>query len=554
MKERKDGSIEREQEGGVVRRGLFAPVAVVAFAVMAGGWLLQEGVDRAENIYVRVRVLQEVVGHVETSFVDEVDRGGLFESAIDGLIRDLGDPHSSFLPADEYENLRIRTEGEYGGVGLEVVDRNDRVTVVSPIPSTPGQRAGIRAGDQFFEIEGIPADTMITDQAVELLRGRPGTEVTVKMLRPGVDEPIEFTIERATIRLRAVPFALMLEPGIGYVPLQTVRETSSREIRAAVDSLLEEGLDGLILDLRGNPGGLLDEGIAVSDLFLEAGLPIVETRGRAADQNETYLSSSSDRYQGLPIVVLIDGTSASASEIVAGALQDHDRAAIVGETSYGKGSVQSLFRLTGGDVLRLTTARWYTPVGRSINRDPDVVVDLAEHELSISGQMVMPTSLEGRPEFESLGGRTLYGGGGITPDLFVSPETLSPRETQAVYRVFRRGSRFNVALFNYAVSYVQEHSDLEPGFEVSEAELQDFYETLPEWDAEVDHDEFLAAERFVRYYMEREIALQAWGDAGQFEQSRKHDRQLGTAVELLRGVMDPADLIEQVMAEENGQS
>ena len=203
---------------------------------------------------------------------------------------------------------------------------------------------------------------MVTEEAVELLRGPPGTEVTVKMLRPGVEEPIEFTIERATILLRAVPFALMLEPGIGYVPLQTVSETSSREVRAAVDSLRGEGLEGLILDLRGNPGGLLDEGIAVSDLFLEAELPIVETRGRAARQSQTYSSSSPDRYRDVPIVVLVDGTSASASEIIAGALQDHDRAVVVGETTYGKGSVQSLFRLTGGDVLRLTTARWYTPV------------------------------------------------------------------------------------------------------------------------------------------------------------------------------------------------
>ena len=536
-----------------MRRGISTPVIVVAFAVMAGGWLLQEGVDRAANISVRVRVLQEIVDHVQASFVDDVDPAGLYHSAIDGLIRDLGDPHSSFLPADEYENLSIRIEGEYGGVGLEVVDRGGRVTVVSPISGAPGQRAGIRGGDQFFEIEGILADTMITDQAVELLRGRPGTEVTVKMLRPGVEEPIEFTFERATIRLRAVPFALMLEPGIGYVPLQTVNETSSREIQAAVDSLRGEGLDGLILDLRGNPGGLLEEGIAVSDLFLEAGLPIVETRGRAARQSETYSSSSPDRYEDLPIVVLVDGTSASAAEIIAGALQDHDRAVIVGEATYGKGSVQSLFRLTGGDVLRLTTARWYTPVGRSIDRDPDAVVDVAEHELSISGQVVTPTDLDGRPVYESLGGRTLLGGGGITPDLSVSPEMLSPQEAEAVYRVFSRAGGFTAALFNYAVSFVQDHPNGEPGFVVRDAEVQDFYGTLSEWHAEVDHDEFMAAERFVRYRMEREIALQAWGDAGQFEQSRRHDTQLTAAVELLRGAANPADLIEQVASVENEQ-
>jgi len=536
-----------------VRRGIFAPIAVVAFTVMAGGWLLQEGVDRASNIYVRVRVLQEVIDRVETSFVDDVDAEALYTSAIDGLIRDLGDPHSSFLPAREYENLSIRIEGEYGGVGLEVVDRGGWVTVVSPIPGGPGQRAGIRGGDQFFEINGVSADTMITDQAVELLRGRPGSEVTVKMLRPGVEEPIEFTFERATIVLRAVPFALMLEPGIGYVPLQSVSETSSREIRAAVDSLRAEGLDGLILDLRGNPGGLLDEGIAVSDLFLEAGLPIVETRGRAENQSATYSSSSPDRYRDLPVVVLVDATSASASEIIAGALQDHDRAIVVGQTTYGKGSMQSLFPLTGGDVLRLTTARWYTPVGRSINRDPDAVVDVGHNELAISGQVVVPTVLDGRPEFESFGGRTLLGGGGITPDLFVSPETLSTEEADAVYRVFRWAGGFTSALFDYSVSFVQDHPDAEPGFVLRDTDLRDFYETVPEWRTEVDYEQFMAAERFVRYRMERETALQAWGAAGQFEQSRKYDPQLATAVELLRGAESPADLIEDVTAARSEQ-
>lgn len=526
-------------------------MVVVAFAVLAGGWLLQEGVDRAENMYVRVRVLQEVVDHVETSFVDEVDRDGLFESAIGGLMRDLGDPHSSFLPAEAYENLRIRTEGEYGGVGLEVVDRNDRVTVVSPIPNTPGQRAGIRAGDQFFEIDGVPADTMVTDQAVELLRGRPGTEVTVQMLRPGVEDPIEFTVERATVRLQAVPFLLMLEPGIGYVPLETVRETSSREIRTAVDSLRELGITGLVLDLRGNPGGLLDEGIAVSDVFLDAGLAIVETRGRGPDQSEIYPASSPDRYPGLPIVVLVDRASASASEIVAGALQDHDRAVVVGETSYGKGSVQSLFRLTGGDVLRLTTARWYTPVGRSIHREPDPDDEPEALEVAISGQLITPPSLDGRPEFESLGGRTLYGGGGITPDLFVSPEALSFPEGVAVYNLFTLGSRFATGLFDYAVSYVREHPTLQPGFELSDEELDGFFGTLPDAPVGVSRDVFVGARRHVRYRLEREIALQVGGDAGQFEQSRKHDRQLAVAVELLRSAASPVDLIEQVGAKES---
>ncbi|NNF12521.1 MAG: S41 family peptidase [Gemmatimonadetes bacterium] len=537
-----------------MNRSIVAPIFIVLLSVTAGGWLLQQGVDRAENIYVRVRVLQEVVDRVESSFVDEVDPGALYESAIDGLIRDLGDPHSSFLPADEYEDLRIRTEGEYGGVGLEVTERNGYVTVVSPIPGGPAGRMGIRAGDQFFEIEGVPADTMVTDQAVELLRGRPGDEVTVKMLRPGLDEPIEFTINREVIRLMAVPFAVMLDGEIGYVPLRTVRETSAEEVRAAVDSLRDAGMNALIFDLRGNPGGLLDQGIAVSDLFLERGQGIVETRGRAGDQNETFQASRPDRYPGLPVVVLVDGGSASASEIIAGALQDYDRAVLIGETTFGKGSVQSLYRLTGGDVLRLTTAKWYTPMGRSIHLDPEVRSNgERSHTLSISGQLVDPVELDGRPTYESAAGRTLYGGGGITPDLFVMPETLSSAEVSAVQRLFARGGGFSLALFNYAVDFVSRHPDLEPGFSVSAADLADFFATLPDFGAGVDLADFEGAERFVRYQLEGEIALQAWGEAGQFRQLLRHDRQVARAIEVLLSAETPADLIDDVATETSDQ-
>ena len=530
-----------------MQRNVIGPIMVVVVSVVTGGWLLQEGVDRADNLYVRVRVLQEVVDRVESSFVDDVDAGTLYNSAIDGLLDDLGDPHSSFLPASEYENLRIRTEGEYGGVGLEVVDRDGYVTVVSPIPGGPGGRMGIRAGDRFFEIEGVRADTMITDEAVELLRGRPGEDVTVQMLRPGVEEPIEFTITREVIRLLAVPFAEMLDDGIGCGRLLTFRENSAAEVRAAVDSLMSEGMTGLILDVRGNPGGLLDQGIAVSDLFLDSGLDVVETRGRDPNQNETFDARDPDQYEGLPVVVLVNAGSASASEIIAGALQDHDRAVLVGETTFGKGSVQSLYRLTGGDVLRLTTARWYTPVGRSIHLEPeDRQMTGDTHDLSVTGQLVSPTELEGRPEFRSSGGRLLFGGGGISPDLFVAPEILTPGEVEGVRGLFSRQGGFSLAVFAFAVNYVADRPDLAEGFAIGRGDLDAFFESLPEHGASVSRTDFDAAERFVRYYLEREIALQAWGDAGQFRHQADLDRQLERAVQLLRGVSSTAELFERV--------
>ncbi|MGE0160087.1 MAG: S41 family peptidase [Gemmatimonadales bacterium] len=531
-----------------MKRSLVAPAVVLVLSAVTGGWLLQRGVDRAENVYVQVRVLQEVVDRVESSFVEEVDERTLYNSAIDGLIRDLGDPHTSLIRASDYEDLRIRTEGEYGGVGLEVSDRNGYVTVMTPIAGGPGERVGVRAGDQFFEIDGVSADTMRTDQAVDLLRGRPGTPVTVRMLRPGVEEPIEFTIEREVIHLRAVPYAVMLDERTGYVPLRTVSETSSAEVSHAIDSLRAEGMEALVFDLRGNPGGLLDQGIAVTDLFLDEGKVIVETRGRASDQNETFRSSSPDSYEELAVVVLVDASSASASEIIAGALQDHDRAVVIGETTFGKGSVQSLFRLTGGDVLRLTTAKWYTPLGRSIHLEPEDRLPPSDHDLTLSGQAVPQTSLEGRPEYHTPSGRVVYGGGGITPDVVVMPETLTPAEIESVRNLIPRIGRLSVAIFNFAVEYVREHPSLDLGFEVSDADLDRLFVALPQWQAEVSREDFDGSRRYVRYQLEREIAVQAWGDDGEFLQMRRYDRQLERAMEILADADSTDELFTAVEA------
>jgi carboxyl-terminal processing protease len=529
------------------RRSLVVPVVVVAVAALSGGWLLQRGVDRAQNVYVKVHLLQEVADRVESSYVDKVDTNQLYNSAIDGLIQDLHDPYSSFMQASDYENMRIENiEGDYGGIGAEVVERNGYVTVVSPIPGTPAQRAGIRAGDQFFEIKGQAADTMTTDQAVALLRGKPGTDVPVKMLRPGVDQPIPFTLTREVIRLKAVPFAVMLSDSVGYVPLQSVMESSSSEIRSAVDSLRAEGARSLVLDLRGNPGGLLDQGISVSDLFLDKGRSIVETRGRAANQNATYKASTADLYPDMPLVVLVDGGSASASEIIAGALQDNDRAVLVGESTFGKGLVQTLFQLSGGNVLRLTTARWYTPVGRSIHKDAKTrYSDASSEALSLSGQPVSGIDLDGRPLYKSVDGRTLYGGGGIAPDVFVAPEVLTADEERSVRGLYKQAGAFNVALFNYAVRYVRNHPGLKVGFTITDADLTAFYRALPEWKVTVDRDDFRGARRFVRYQLEKEIANQAWGQRGEFLQELPEDHEVSQAIALLRSAKTQKDVLAE---------
>ena len=521
---------------------------MLVVALITGGWFLQRGVDQEANLYLQARLFAEVLDHVTDQYVDSVDRSRLIGSAIEGVLDELNDPHTSFIDAETWDSFRFRSgaDAEYGGVGLEILTRDGWVTVITPLPGGPAVRAGIRAGDRIIEVEGASAADWETDQAASLLRGRPGTDVSILIERPGVDEPIPFTLARAVIELLSVPFATMVDEGVGYIPLQVFSETSEREVRGAIERLQEEGLTSLILDLRGNPGGLLEEGVGVADLFLANGTPILETRGRASGQNQNFGGVNPEMVPGLPVVVLVNESSASASEIVAGALQDHDRALVMGSRTYGKGSVQTLFRLSGGNILRLTTARWYTPVGRSIQIVRDEQADNGPGQspaLGLGGQRVLKDAPEERPKVESFGGRTLYGGGGITPDLVVLPDTLSAPEQAAVQRLFRSAGAFATAVFNHAVSYVQDHPDLEPGFALPQADLDRFYRTLlDEHDVVLDESDFVTAVRFVTYQLERQIALQAWGEEGAFVHTRGDDRQLNDAIEILKQADTPEAL------------
>ncbi len=382
-----------------------------------------------------------------------------------------------------------------------------------------------------------------------VLRGSPGSDVELRVRRPGVEGLLSFTVTRERIQLRSVPFVTEVSEDIGYVPLQLMSESSSEEVRQAVDSLREAGMRGLIFDLRSNPGGLLDQGVGVTDLFLPSGETVVETRGRASGQNQVFDTSDPAAYEGLRVVVLVDGHSASASEIVAGALQDHDRALIVGAPSFGKGSVQTLYRLTGGNVLKLTTARWYTPSGRSIEKEDrseqqpgGETLDDLNGVLTLQGNVVQRPDTTDRPTFQTQAGRTVFGGGGITPDVLVMADTLERDEEDAVRDLFRTGGTFWTAVFNYSVEYLRENPDPERGFSLSDADVERFYGTLAELDAEVDRAP--AADRFVRFQLEKEIANQAWGRIGEFRQTLETDRQLQRALELLERSDTQASLFE----------
>jgi carboxyl-terminal processing protease len=531
-----------------LKRTIVAPAFVAGVALVSGGWLLQQGVGAQQSVFQRARLFDEVLDHVQRRYVEQHTEPDLYRKAVDGLLRELGDPHTSFMTAEEYAQLHLQTSGEYGGLGVQISSRDGWVTAVSVLPGTPAERAGMRVGDRFLEIDGESAEGWTDDDAVKRLRGPRGTPVRLKVGRVGMSEPIEFQIVREEIRVRSVPYAYMVAPGVGYLNLVMFSESSTREIRAAIDRMRGEGMHSLVMDLRGNPGGLLDQGVAISDLFLDRGQAIVETRARDPRESETYRARTADAYPDLKVAVLVDGYSASASEIVAGALQDHDRAIVLGAATYGKGSVQSLFPLSGGNFLKMTTARWYTPVGRSIERPTPEgrALPVPEtEELGADGTPVQRDTTT-RVPYRTDSGRTVYGGGGIVPDLVVRQDTATEAEKEFFQAVSGSVAEWQNALFSYAVEYERANPGLRPDFEVTDAMRRAFFDRLRAAGVEVTREQFDGARRFIDIQLADQIARSRFGAEVAAERDDANDRALQEAVALLRGATDTAALFRAV--------
>lgn len=332
-----------------------------------------------------LRTFTEIFGKIKSDYVEPVEDKALLENAIRGMLSGL-DPHSSYLDAEEFKDLQAGTTGEFGGLGLEVGMEDGFVKVIAPIDDTPASRGGIQAGDLIIRLDDTPVQGMPLNEAVKLMRGPAGTSITLTIIRKGEEKPLKFTLTRAVIKTKSVK-AQTLEPGFGYVRVSQFQSQTGDNLVEAVKKLRQENsgkLKGMVLDLRNNPGGVLNAAVAVSDAFLENGL-IVYTEGRIKDSQLKYSATSDDVLKGAPLVVLVNGGSASASEIVAGALQDHKRAVVMGGKTFGKGSVQTILPMTNETALKLTTARYYTPNGRSIQAEgivPDIV--LADVKLTVT--------------------------------------------------------------------------------------------------------------------------------------------------------------------------
>ena len=372
-----------------MRKILLAAVGGIAAGVLVttqfAAPIVAQETARARTTYENLDLFGDIFERIRSAYVQEVDEEDLIEAAINGMLSSL-DPHSSFLPPDDFQDMRTQTRGEFGGLGIEVTQENGFVKVVTPMDDTPAAEAGLVAGDFITHLDGESLLGMTLDQAVDLLRGPVGSEINITIVREGEEEPFDVKLVRATIELRAV--RSRVEGNVPVLRISSFTERTYPNLEEQIKDQIEElggidNVDGFVLDLRNNPGGLLTQAIKVTDAFLEQG-EIVSTRGRDGGNSERYNASEGDLAEGKPIVVLINGGSASASEIVAGALQDHSRAIIVGTKSFGKGSVQTIMPLQGSGAIRLTTARYYTPSGRSIQAlgvAPDVIVEFIPPEI-----------------------------------------------------------------------------------------------------------------------------------------------------------------------------
>ena len=500
-------------------------VLVLGAACILGG-LLSKGVEaEGDKISSQVRTFGRILALVEDNSIGKATSEELVEDAIQGMLHTL-DPHSNYLNRDAFAEMRDEQRGMFYGLGIQINKRgaDQPLTIIAPIDGTPAAKAGLQPGDIIAKIEGQDTIGLTVQEAVRKLKGEKGTKVTITIQRAGEDDSFDVTIVRDEIPTHSVAHAFMVQPGVGIVRISSFTSTTTAELDDALQKLKGQGMERLILDLRSNPGGLLDQAVGVASRFIPEGKLVVYTRGRIAGSDQDY-TAKGDLRTDAALVVLVDRNSASASEIVSGCVQDHDRGLVVGETTFGKGLVQRVIPLHDGGALALTTAKYYTPSGRLIQRDYTNLDDyFLDAELAEDDETTAPdpgtTSHEVR---KTDAGRTVYGGGGITPDYVVRAE----REPALLSRLRREN-----LLFDYAVRYSASHPTLKPGFTLGDDGIKEFKAFLASRNFKYEAEAFDAAKKNVDLRLRSQIGRVKWGAEAESRILVEGDTQIQKALTL----------------------
>jgi carboxyl-terminal processing protease len=498
----------------------YRPLPAVVFAILVsalvGGIFGRSALATDDKVPAHYRAFTAALSAIETSYVDKAEPDNLVYGAVRGMLATL-DPHSSFFNPKEYAQMRERQEGRYYGIGVSIVSIDGDITAQSVFEGSPAYKKGIRRGDILANVEGEDAKGWTTDQAMRKLRGPKGTVVNVGVKRRGYEEMIKFSLTRDEVYIPTVPAYFMVDATTGYIRMQDFGENTDRDVKHALKDLTSKGMKRLLFDIRGNPGGPLDQAIKVANEFLPRGKMIVYTRGRVANSDQDYRATEDGEFLDIPVVALANRNSASASEIVTGALQDHDRAYIVGETTFGKALVQSVYRISGGAGLALTTAHYYTPSGRLIQRPWDASFD---EYLSYSlrdqdaNKPHNPTDLK-----HTDSGRPVYSGGGVEPDKRVSGPIEGFNPTRFGRMLYARST-----FPNYAQKYAAEgdtrvtqqssgRKTVRPNFVVDDAMVADYKEFLKAEHVKIDEEAFAKEIDFIKAMIRFEIDNAVFGIA-----------------------------------------
>jgi len=472
---------------------------------------------------------------VEDNYAEPVNADkAIYNGAIPGMLHAL-DPHSNFFDPKSYALMREDQRGKYYGVGMTVGPRNNKVIVIFPFVGTPAYKAGIHPGDVIIAVDGKSTENMSTADVADLLKGPKGTTVHISISREGVEKPMEFTLIRDEIPRYSVDVHFLIRPGVGYMHVSGFNETTETEVVKALDEFGD--LKGLVLDLRGNPGGLLSEGVGVADKFLKKGQIIVSHHGRASAEKR-YMAQHGNGGKEYPIVVLVNRLTASAAEIVSGAIQDHDRGLIVGEVTFGKGLVQTVYPLSENTGLALTTARYYTPSGRLIQRDYS---NVSLYDYYYSRDSAEAPNNSSREVKLTDSGRTVYGGGGITPDVPVAPVKSNHFQDTLLQ---------HYAFFNYAKRYVVNHRPAK-NFEVDDAVMQDFRKSLDEANIPYTQAELVDNADWVKSNIKAEIFVDAFGQDEGVKVRAEADPLVVKGLELMPQAKALAENAKKIVAEHN---
>lgn len=521
-------------------RAIAAAVLFVGLLSLGGWWVgrdLTAATRETRAPLGGARLFDQVVAAVAQKYVDSLDGSAIYEKAVAGLLRELKDPYTSYLAEDRLRRLNEQISGTYAGVGLQIDIRDGWPVVIEPIVGGPSERVGVLVGDRLVLVGKESTRGWSRDETSKAMRGAPGSSVTFTVERG--ESRVTFTLVRDKVHLRAVQRVQLLQNGVGYVDVNVFSAQTAAELSAAVDSIVKLGARSLVMDLRGNPGGLLEQGVAVTELFLDPGQSIVQLRARPGSQPQVFTDRLPQRWPTLPLAVLVDRASASASEIVAGALQDHDRAIVLGVTSFGKGSAQNVYPLSSGGALRLTTARWYTPVGRSINRPAPRD---REAEFDDSAEVSLPDTI--RPRFRTDAGRTVFGGGGITPDV-IAGDTTTPLQVQSLARAMgKNAGAYRDALAKQAQA--QKRTMNGPGDPVTPDMLNALYADLVDRGVAPPRSVFDSAAPWISRSLGYEMTRVAFGADADFLRRTQDDSALQRAMELLQGARSPREVFSKL--------